>query len=58
MEATALGNILIQAITLGEVADLASARALIAQNFEMTRYQAKNPALWVEAYGRFEKLLT
>jgi rhamnulokinase len=56
VEATALGNIMIQAITLGEVPDLASARALIAKNFEMTRYEAKNPALWLEAYGRFEKL--
>jgi rhamnulokinase len=57
VEATALGNIMIQAITLGEVADLASARAIIGKNFELTRYQAKNPALWLEAYARFEKLL-
>jgi rhamnulokinase len=57
VEATALGNIMIQAITLGEVADLSSAREVIRANFELVRYQAKNPALWNEAYGRFEKLL-
>jgi rhamnulokinase len=56
VEATALGNIMIQAITLGEVADIASARTLIRGNFEMARFQSKNPALWMEAYGRFEKL--
>jgi rhamnulokinase len=57
VEATALGNVMIQAITLGETPDLASARALIRKNFELTRYQAKNPALWNEAYGRFEQLV-
>jgi rhamnulokinase len=56
VEATALGNIMIQAITLGEVADIAAARTLIRQNFEMARYQSKNAALWIEAYARFEKL--
>ena len=56
VEATALGNIMIQAITLGEVADIASARTLIRGNFEMARFQSKNPALWLEAYARFEKL--
>jgi rhamnulokinase len=57
VEATALGNIMIQAITLGEVADVASARTLIRQSFEATRYEPKNPALWNEAYARFEKLI-
>jgi rhamnulokinase len=58
VEATALGNIMIQAIALGEVADISAARALIAKNFEMSRYEAKNPALWIEAYGRFERLVS
>lgn len=58
VEATALGNVMLQAITLGEIADLPSARELIRNNFECVRYQAKNPALWNEAYARFEKLLS
>jgi rhamnulokinase len=57
VEATALGNIMVQAITLGEVADLPAARDLIRKNFELARYQAKNPALWNEAYGRFQKFV-
>jgi len=52
VEATALGNVIIQAMTLGEIPNLAAARALIRKNFEIVRYQAKNPALWIEAYGR------
>jgi rhamnulokinase len=58
VEATALGNVMIQAITLGEVPDLPAARALIRKNFELVRYQAKNPALWLEAYGRFERFFS
>lgn len=38
VEATALGNIMIQAITAGEVANLADARAMIQKNFPVTTF--------------------
>jgi len=37
-EATALGNLLVQAIALGELRDLAEARALVARSFPARRY--------------------
>jgi rhamnulokinase len=39
VEATALGNILIQAITAREIPDLATGRALIQRNFPVTRFE-------------------
>ena len=37
-EATALGNILVQAISLGELKDLREGRSLIARNFDVVKY--------------------
>lgn len=56
VEATALGNILIQAIALGEVADLARARGLVRLNFETTRFKPADSFAWPAAFQRFEAL--
>ncbi|MEX1336024.1 MAG: FGGY-family carbohydrate kinase, partial [Candidatus Limnocylindrales bacterium] len=57
VEATAIGNISIQAITSGELADLGQARELIARSFPMKTYQPKG-FFWREARERFEALMT
>lgn len=41
VEATASGNILIQAIASGQVADIAAARKIVADSFEMITYMPK-----------------
>jgi len=56
VEATALGNILIQAITLGEVGDLKSARELIRQNFATARFEPTDRAAWSNGFDRFLQL--
>jgi rhamnulokinase len=56
VEATAIGNIAIQAITAGELDDLAQARALVARSFPMTRYEPKGYA-WTGAQERFGALI-
>ena len=56
IEATAIGNIAIQAITSGEIADLRQARELIARSFPMTTYEPKG-FFWGEAQERFAKLM-
>jgi sugar (pentulose or hexulose) kinase len=56
-EATAIGNLMMQAIAAGEVADLAQARQIVADSFELKRYEpCAERALWDEAYERFCKL--
>ncbi len=55
VEATAIGNIAIQAITSGELRDLAQARELIARSFPMKTYEPKGD--WAEARARFAEML-
>jgi rhamnulokinase len=56
VEATAIGNIVIQAIASGELRDLAEARELIARSFPMKTYQPKG-YFWREPQERFAQLM-
>jgi rhamnulokinase len=56
VEATATGNILIQAIALGHLPDLAALREVVRQSFALKTYQPQNPEIWEQAYARFQKL--
>ena len=55
VEATAAGNILLQAIARGRVANLAEARAIVAASFPIDTYDPNPPtrAAWGEAAARF-----
>ena len=53
-EATAIGNLMMQAIAAGEVANLSEARAIVAASFELKRYEpSPDRETWDEAYARF-----
>lgn len=53
VEATVLGNAIVQLIALGELGGLAEARALVAAAGGQARYEPRDRAPWDEAYGRF-----
>jgi rhamnulokinase len=53
IEATALGNILMQALALGHVSSLEEAREVVRHSFDVIAYEPQNPAAWEEAYGRY-----
>jgi rhamnulokinase len=55
-EATALGNLAVQAIAAGRVASLRQARDLIARSFPLDEYVPTPGSAWNEAYERFCKL--
>lgn len=57
VEATALGNLMVQFISLGLVSDLKEARAIIARSEQMTIYQPEDPEAWEKAYEEFKKCL-
>jgi rhamnulokinase len=57
VEATAAGNVLVQAIGLGLLGSLTDARAVVRQSFEMTEFVPRNPDAWQGPYRRFLKLL-
>ncbi len=55
-EATALGNIAVQLICHGEIADLSHARRIISKSEEVSRFYPADTKLWDEAYERFCKV--
>ena len=55
-EATVVGNLLVQAIALGEIASLAEAREVVRASFEPKTYEPAPSAEWQEARGRFAQL--
>lgn len=56
VEATAAGNILIQALAGGAVSSLAEARAIVARSFPQNTYEPQEPSVWEAAYRRFTQL--
>lgn len=56
VEATAIGNAMMQAISLGAVDSIAAARQIIATSFRVKTYEPQSPEAWDEAYSRFERL--
>lgn len=57
VEATALGNVMVQAIAAGAVASIAEARDVVRRSFPVEQYEPKNSAAWQDAYGRFLPLV-
>lgn len=55
-EATAIGNILLQAKALCKVNSLAEIREIVGNSFEVIKYTPSPKLNWDEAYARFEKL--
>ena len=53
IEATAAGNILMQAIARGHIASLAEGREVVRRSFELATYEPGSAAGWDEAYARF-----
>jgi len=55
-EATAIGNVLVQAITMGELKSLREARQLVRNSFEIETFEPRETEHWDEAAERFGKL--
>ena len=58
MEATAIGNVLVQALGLGLVRSLAEAREIVRQSFDVRSYEPRQPQQWEQPYERFANLLS
>ena len=57
VEATAVGNVLMQAIARGRIASLADARAVVARSFPVRTYEPRDASAWDDAAGRFATLI-
>jgi rhamnulokinase len=56
VEATVLGNLLVQARSHGEIHSLSEIRAAVRESSEVTQYDPDNAADWQDARGRFGEL--
>ena len=56
VEATAAGNILIQAISLGQVESLNTLRKIVRDSFPLQTFGALDAESWQEAFDRFTQL--
>jgi rhamnulokinase len=56
VEATALGNVLIQAIALGHLSSLTALRETVAASFTIDEYQPRDAEAWETAFSRFVRL--
>lgn len=56
VEATALGNAVVQLIALGDLADMTEARALLSMHLDQTIYYPQDSDQWETAFARFRSL--
>ena len=57
IEATAAGNILVQAMATGQVKDLAHARQIIRNSFPTKTYEPQDRPAWEKAYAKYMELV-
>ena len=55
-EATVIGNLLVQAMGLGQIASPAAIREVVRASFALKRYEPRGGPDWEEAYQRFRDL--
>ena len=53
VEATAIGNILMQAIGLHHLSSLEEGRSLVRRSFDVTSFEPKTSSAWDEAYNHY-----
>jgi rhamnulokinase len=56
IEATAIGNVMVQAVAAGDIGSIAEAREIVRSSFDVDEYEPRNAAQWDEAYEAFKQL--
>jgi sugar (pentulose or hexulose) kinase len=57
IEATAIGNIMMQAIATGDIASVVEGREIVKQSFDVVTYEPQDIDQWEEVYQRSRDLL-
>lgn len=56
-EATAIGNVLAQALAIGELASWDEARQIVRETFPLKTFEPRGTGAWDDAYARFRRVL-
>jgi rhamnulokinase len=57
VEATAAGNLLVQAQALGHVSSIGEMREIVRRSFSVDTYEPRDGAAWDGAYERFRNMM-
>ncbi|MCX7711152.1 MAG: rhamnulokinase [Clostridia bacterium] len=57
VEATSIGNLMVQAMALGKVKDLKEIRSTVAASFPTENFKPTDTASWNDAYNRFKNII-
>ena len=57
IEATAIGNILVQSMGVGVIKSLDDARAIVRASFDEKIYEPRDTAKWDAAYNKFRDIV-
>ena len=55
-EATAIGNILMQALARGQIGSLGQGRQVVRRSFDLVAYEPQSHTVWDDAYARFLRI--
>ncbi len=56
VEATAIGNVIVQAVAAGAVGSISEAREVVCESFPVETYEPRESGAWGDAAGRFDAL--
>ena len=57
VEATSLGNVLVQAMAMGAIKDLEEGRKVIKNSFDVARYEPEDSEAWDAAYLKWKEII-
>jgi rhamnulokinase len=56
VEATGIGNVLVQAVATGDLKNLSEARSIVRNSFDVKRCEPRSSRQWESAYSRFREM--
>jgi len=57
IEATAIGNLMVQAVASGELSSIEEGRGMVKNSFPMMEYEPQDVSLWDEKFEKFIRIL-
>ena len=57
VEATSIGNIVVQGIAMGAIKDLNEGRKIVRNSFDIAEYQPQDSEAWDAAYEKWQKII-
>lgn len=57
VEATSIGNVLVQAMAMGAIASLEEGRKIVKNSFDIARYEPTDSEVWDNAYAKWQEII-